>query len=384
MGKKFTIEDKIISLKVDDAYAVWFKASKKFLLLEKPAFFVLDLILKDFQVNDIIKKFSSLYKYPLVEVESFITEIAVKFNQFLESQTEQNNTLESKMVPDISESIFFSKRAYKIGEKQLNLFYGDKELEFVIHPLISHFELYKSEIKAKKYFIYRQSGNIIFQIDNEITEQFEHHETGFLKAAFLLRMLSFVHHVDYEDWMITLHASAVSFEKNAILFSAAAGKGKSTLSALLHANGFHLLSDDFLAMNVMNRKIYQVPVATTIKKGSYEVLLPHYPELENLLLEKAYTGKEVRYLPINTNLNVGNGYPVRKLVFVEYSKKKEFSFLKMDKKSAIKILLEETWIKPNLQCVTEFFNWFDETQFFSLIYSETTQAVKITKELFSK
>ena len=43
MGKTGRLSEQILFLKVEDAFAVWFGTSRKFMLLEEPAFYVLDL-----------------------------------------------------------------------------------------------------------------------------------------------------------------------------------------------------------------------------------------------------------------------------------------------------------------------------------------------------
>jgi hypothetical protein len=112
--------------------------------------------------------------------------------------------------------------------------------------------------------------------------------------------------------------------------------------------------------------------------------LPYFPQLEKVSLEKAYTGKEVRYLPINTKLESGKGFQAKKLVFVKYSVEKQFSFNKIEKKKAIKTLLEETWINPKSDHVIEFFNWFEQCEFFEMEYWNISDALNVVQELFEE
>ena len=135
-------------------------------------------------------------------------------------------------------------------------------------------------------------------------------------------------------------------------------------------------------MDIGNKHAYQLPVAMTVKSGSYDVLLPSYPELKDLSLEKAYTGKHVRYLSANKKLKPKIGYPAQKLVFVKYQKNQSFIFRKVAKKTALQKLLEETWINPSPAHVTEFFNWFKKAQFYEMSYSNYSDAKRIVSELF--
>jgi hypothetical protein len=184
--------------------------------------------------------------------------------------------------------------------------------------------------------------------------------------------------------MLTLHAAAVTDGTRAIVFPAKAGSGKSTLSALLHAHGFQLLSDDFLAMDFNHQKIYPLPVAATIKEGSMDVLSPFYPELRQIPVEHAYTGKQVRYLPVNRKFNSNEGYLAKHFVFITYLPDSPCLFNQVPKKLALQSLLEETWVNPTPSSVKEFFKWFDKTKFFELKYSETSDAIEVVSKLFTQ
>ena len=374
-------DDKIIYIEVDDALAVWFKPSQSFLILEEPAFFVLDLYLNGTSFQDIVQQFCEKYHHKQNEVIPFVKDLIFEFNKLLREPKTKSQISDSINPPKIGFKDYFSIRYYKIGELKLKISYGDKGIEFIIHPLISHFEIFKEPQKFKSYQIYKREDLFIFQVNNKITDRFHDSETGYLKAAFLLSLLSELHHVKPEHWMMSLHASAVSHGESALLFSAAAGSGKSTFAALLNANGYNILSDDFLAMNIKNKKIYQLPVAATIKSGAYPILLPYFPELEKLSLEKAYTGKHVRYLPLKGNLNSETGFSANKLVFINYQKGQSFSFKKVSKRKAFQTLLEETWVNPLPNHVKEFFNWFKETQFFEMNYSEFPDALEKVNKL---
>lgn len=383
MGKVLSINNKIIYIKVDDAYAIWFNESKSFLMIEEPAFFILQLFLENTPQEIIAEKFSIRYENPLSEVKKFVSEITQNFSNFFirKDEKEERNEFEQNGIDEIN---YFSDIIYTIGNLNIRIRYGDKELEDVIHPLISHHEA-EAELAPDHFFhIYRNSKTLYFKVNDKIIENFKSNETGFLKGAVLLKLSGILHEINHTNWMMTIHAAAVSNGKIAILFPATAGSGKSTLGALLHTNGFNLVSDDFVAMDSHHKQIYQLPVSTTIKEGSFKVLLPYFSELDNLLLEKAYTGKHVRYLPINKSLELGVGLPVNKLVFVKFKKDKPFKFEKITKKTALPRLLKETWVNPQPRHVKEFFRWFDQAQVFEMQYSNISDAIKVVQELFDE
>src|SRR5690606_1729038 len=110
-----------------------------------------------------------------------------------------------------------------------------------------------------------------------------------------------------------------------------------------------------------------------------------YPELKDMNFARAFTGKQVRYLPVHNQTEIREApYPVKALVFVSYKKSAPFLFEEVEKKDALQILLEETWVNPKAENVSRFFSWVEKTPFFRLQYSETADALEVTEKLFSQ
>jgi hypothetical protein len=382
MSKSYNLNDTIIYLKVENAYAVWFKATCKFLMIEEPAFYILKLLLKNIPIDQLANMFSHQYKIPLDETKKFILELNINFQQYLNPPRKEKTNAKPITLRQFQGDKYFSKKTYSVDNLILKIDFGEKELEDVIHPLFAHHQIDKNT-KSNYYFeIFRQSEKLFFKVNNIIVEEFNQKETGYLKAAVLLKLLGILNGVKHENWMMTVHAAAVTNGSSALVFPALAGSGKSTLATFLHAHGFSMLSDDFLAMDVINKRVYNLPVASTIKDGSVKVLSPFFPELKEIAAERAYTGKQVRYLPIQNSLKANGGFPTKKFVFITYSESKPLTFERVDKKTALQALLEETWVNPVPSVVSEFFNWFDKTQFYKLQYSNTSDALKVVNRLF--
>jgi hypothetical protein len=384
MGNISRLNEHILYLKVDDAYALWFSASRKFMMLEEPAFFVLKQIIKNKPIEEISQKCFYRYKNSIENSRQFVGDVNEITQQYI-NQDKIDIDEEIYQVGELkSETSFYSVKTYFVGQFLLRIKYGDRGLEAVIHPLISQFEVKESEIVLHEFEIFRNSEKLFFIVDNEIIETLGSEETGYLKAAVLLKLMEILYGKRKDDWMLTLHAAAVTDGTRAIVFPAKAGSGKSTLSALLHAHGFQLLSDDFLAMDFNHQKIYPLPVAATIKEGSIDVLSPFYPELRQIPVEHAYTGKQVRYLPVNRKFNPNEGYLAKHFVFITYLPDSPCLFNEVPKKLALQSLLEETWVNPTPSSVKEFFKWFDKTKFFELKYSETSDAIEVVSKLFTQ
>lgn len=384
MGKTGRLSEQILFLKVEEAFAVWFGASRKFMLLEEPAFYVLKRIIHNIAPETIAVQCFKRYKNPIENCRQFVSEIQEIILPHLNSDIQHFEEQFSPLSVTVPERNFHSVRTYFMNGLTFRIKYGDKGLEAVVHPLIFQFENDENHILFHEFEIFRNSEKLFLMVENEIAETLESGQTGFLKAAVLLKFMELCYGKRNDDWMMTLHASAVTDGNRAVIFPARAGSGKSTLSVLLNAHGFSLLSDDFIAMDFLDKKVYSLPVAATIKEGSMKVLSPFYPELAGIQAEQAYTGKQVRYLPVNKLFTPKNGYPVKHFVFISYSQGSACRFGEISKKEALRILLEETWINAKPKVVVEFFKWFDKAVFFELWYSVTSEAVAVISKLFKQ
>lgn len=182
--------------------------------------------------------------------------------------------------------------------------------------------------------------------------------------------------------MGVFHASALSNAKKAILFLGDSGNGKSTSLALLQANGYTCLADDFVPMDSAKKEVYSFPAAISIKKSSLDTLLPIYPEL-GTTAEYNFTrlNKIVRYLKPN-NTDDLNHLPCKDLVFIKYEKGSDLSFEKISKIDAFQQLVPDSWLSPKKENAQIFLDWFDSLNCYHLTYSKNEEMIKIVSKLF--
>jgi hypothetical protein len=167
----------------------------------------------------------------------------------------------------------------------------------------------------------------------------------------------------------------------AFIFSASAGSGKSTVAAILKANGPGYVSDDFIAATT-NGNVYPFPASISVKEGAMQVLSGYYPELNEKDLEKASTGKMVRYLPVNNfTESLPDGIPVAGFIFVNYKAGSGFSLAEVAKKEALQLLLQETWVNPKTSFIQAFFEWVEKTPFYKMTYSDNNKMISTIKNM---
>ena len=371
-----------MSKRIGESTAVWFASSRSFVLLEQPAWKVFDRYVNGLSKEDIINDLSVTYNIPEASSHQFVNDIIEGIIQL--SDPANSPYQQPELLPEFDEYLFpaFSEKSYQIGESFIRFRYGSEWLMHCFHPAMAHLET-GSKIVDHLFEVFEFAGLLIFRHNGKAIEAFKSENSHYLRGAVSQKLFSVLYKIADKDWMITLHSAAVSDEKSAIVFPAQAGSGKSTLSALLQANNYMVLSDDFNVINRNNGFVYRLPLAISVKEGSLKTLEPFYPELKEILPEQAVTGKVVRHLPVINNKPGENAaFPVKAFVFVKYSETGPFAFEEVDRREAIQTLLPETWVNPTPENVMQFFDWLDGISFYRLQYSANQDAMDAISRLF--
>jgi hypothetical protein len=372
-----------VSKRIGDSTAIWFASSRSFVLLEQPAWEVFDRYLNDWTAKAIFDYVSSSYNLEDEDSQKFVNEIIegiIQLNDPANLPYQQ-----PELVPEFNEYQFplFAEKFYMIGETLFRFRYGSEWLLRCFHPTMAHLET-GSQIAEHLFEVFEQDGLLIFRHNGKAIEAFKSENSHYLRGAVSQKLFSVLYEIKDEDWMITLHSAAVSDGKSAIVFPAQAGSGKSTLSAILQAQGFMVLSDDFNAVNQDNGFVYRLPLAISVKEGSLKTLEPYYPTLKEILPEQAATGKIVRHLPVTNNQpGEHTAFPVKALVFMSYAESEPFIFEEIDEREAIQLLLPETWVNPTSENVVQFFTWIEGISFYRLQYAVNQDAITAIDGLFN-
>jgi hypothetical protein len=198
-----------------------------------------------------------------------------------------------------------------------------------------------------------------------------------------MELIQKIHKKEENKWLGVFHASAVSNGKKSILFLGDSGNGKSTSLALLQANGFTCLADDFVPIDADKKEVYSFPAAISIKKNSLETLLPLYPELKNSAeYNFKRLNKIVRYLKPN-NTNFLSHLPCKDLVFIKYEKNSALKFDKIAKINAFMQLVPDSWLSPIKENAQVFLDWFDSLNCYQITYSDNNEMIASVAKIFN-
>lgn len=373
-----------IKKKIGNSYLVWFKNTNSFVQLEETAWYVFQKTLKRYKPETLAKDFAVRYGIKPENSLAYITEIRSeieKLNLPVPSNTEIEHI---PVMPADYQFNPYSIHHYRFGDKVVAFVFETRNFEYYIHPLISHLEVTAPVTEMPFFELFAFDGRIVFRHDVEVKGMWSYDETQFVKGKIFTQLINVMHDKSDADWLMTVHASAITNQKKTILFSAPPGHGKTTMAALLQSRGFKLISDDFVPIDRNSFSAWPFPIAMSVKEGSMELLTSLYPDLEEKTLNYLSPEKSVRYLASYKHLHISKAvFPIHELVFIEYNNSVDYNFDELDRIYGIKLLLDQAWIVPLPGNAELFFEWITQVTFFKLTYSDNNRALEAINILFN-
>ncbi|ARV16668.1 hypothetical protein [Polaribacter sp. SA4-12] len=363
----------------EDKTIVWFENSNEYLILENTTADILKRLSKGISIDEIAKSLSKKLDVPLGKTIDFVLDLEKRIY-------EPKNNIESEIINDYRDikapKSFEFIKYYKVNNVVFKISYlSEKELSLV-HPKFAH--LVNDDLVDFDYEfdVFINNNYIFLLVDKKLIGAWSNKNIHYFQGKFSMELIQKIHQKEEDEWMGVFHASAVSNGKKSILFLGDSGNGKSTSLALLQANGFTCLADDFVPMDIEKREVYSFPASISIKKSSLDTLLPIYPELETTA-EYNFTrlNKIVRYLKPNNN-NYFSHLPCNDLVFIKYKKDSDLICEKISKIDAFQQLIPDSWLSPKKENAQIFLDWFDSLNCYQLTYSKNEEMIKTVSKIF--
>ena len=369
----------IITKKLEDKEIVWFQEANRYLLVEQTAANIInDLYYKE-DPKSIATKLNNKIDIPI--------DIALEFIQKIKNDIVIPNTIghkveETNLSYKIPEKFSFEK-FYLINSKIFKVFFSNEFELSLIHPKIAHLEVKQHSIIDFTFQVFHYSKKTFLILDSKLIGSWSVEDIHYFQGKFSMKIIECIYEKEEKDWMGVFHASALNYNKNTLLILGDSGNGKSTSLALLQAQGFQCIADDFVPIDI-SKKIHTFPAGISIKKNSLPVLLDYYPELKNSA-EYHYSrlNKTVRYLPPK-NINYHEKNLCKALVFIKYDSKTDFEISKISSLEAFEKLVPDSWISPIPKNATTFLEWFEKLPCYQLTYSNNKKMYAAVKDIFEK
>ncbi|MDP4207539.1 MAG: hypothetical protein Q8928_01865 [Bacteroidota bacterium] len=369
------------SKQLEGKYVTWLQPNHHFLTLEEPAWFVFDQYKQGTDKEEIAQLCTERYNLLPDNSARFVSEIIDGIENLTANAADptQENLKDLSLSGHSFEA--FSTHYYLIGEKNFGFRFQSAELEYYLHPLLKHLETKIISTSPVMFELFSFDNRVILRRDNTILGNWSTNESHLTKGTAFTEIINYLYDKTRNDWMMIIHASAVTNGKKSLVFPASPGSGKSTFAAMLHANGFQLLSDDFVPIG-RTGKAYPFPAALSVKEGSVDVLSPLFPSLNQIETETSHTQKQVRYLSEGLTFEKASAAPVEGFVFVKYQPGTSYKLEEVSRLQALQLILNEAWVSPQPDNIEFFFNWLPDIPCYQLVYSDNALAMAGISQIF--
>ena len=187
------------------------------------------------------------------------------------------------------------------------------------------------------------------------------------------------------QWLGILHASAVGARGRCVVFPGAKGAGKSTLAAALVAGGAEFVADDYAPLEQASWRVWPVPYASGIKRGSWRPLRRRYPDLHARPVHQL-AGLHIRYLELGAArmAPLDRGLPVEALVFPRYEAGAALEQERMTPAEAMGGLCRaRSMLDRRPEVLAETLRWVESVPAYRLRYGDLDRAVEQVFSLLS-
>lgn len=370
---------KILFKPIEDKTIVWFAATNEYVVFENEVASILQQRISGIPLDEIALTISSNMDIPFTEIKNFIEQLEEQFlNKTLSDihkSEKETSTIEKPVRFEISET-------YLINEVVCKVAYFSKKERELVHPKFAHLVHADATLYHHLFEVFIQNNEIYFYVNGAFIGTWHPEEVHYFQGKFSMELIQKIHQKEEAKWLGVFHASAVSNGKKSILFLGDSGNGKSTSLALLQANGFTCLADDFVPIAAENTEVYSFPAAISIKKNSLQVLDSLYPTLATAEeYDYIRLNKIVRYLPPN-NTDFTTHLPCEKLVFIKYEKEAILKVKSISKLASFQQLIPDSWLSPLAENADIFLDWFEGLACYQITYSDNEKMIEKVRELF--
>ncbi|MDB4064901.1 hypothetical protein N9536_03870, partial [Flavobacteriaceae bacterium] len=331
-------------------------------------------------IQKIAKSLVDELDIPLIEVLNFVTDL----NKQLVIPNTIKHTEENSVVLEYEVPLSFAfENYYLINSKIIKVVFSTEFELSLIHPKFAHLETTATTDVDFLFEVFNNSKDTFLIVDGIFVGAWTHENIHYFQGKFCMKIIESIYQKKENEWMGVFHASAINYKEDALLILGDSGNGKSTSLALLQAQGFHCIADDFVPIDT-NHKVVAFPAGISIKPKAVDVLISEYPSLK-MAAEYYYErlNKTVRYLPPK-NINYKKKFPCKALVFIKYDTSVELKVSKISNLEAFESLVPDSWISKVSENAASFLTWFSNLPCYQLTYSNNEMMYATIKSIFEE
>jgi hypothetical protein len=274
-----------------------------------------------------------------------------------------------------------SKRTYAINDRVFSIAFQSAEIEAIIQAVLGHREC-PAATKPRSLFtvLADKSDYCLIEDGVEVARENSPHR---LRHALIYEAAKSCY-PDFE-WLIFLHAGAVSDGKRCILMPGMPGCGKSTLTAALSLDGYHYVCEDIAPITRKPWSVASVQTRICLREGGWMALKQKYPDLTAVRGGRRW-GKQLRYVLPPNSRSISTQLPVQCIIFPEYTPGAVFQFAPISSEEMLARLIQTgAWFSgpQDEDRIKELLAWIETTPGYQLRYQNSEEAMVSIRHLFS-
>jgi hypothetical protein len=178
-------------------------------------------------------------------------------------------------------------------------------------------------------------------------------------------------------YLLAIHASGLVRSGSALVLAGSSGSGKSTLAAALLAAEWEYMSDDTVLLLPQTLDCVAAPYALTLKRGSWPILRPYFPAIDQVPIHHRADAQAVRYLCPGSH-NFVKPRPVRWIGFSHHSTSGTSCMRRLEHIEGFYRLLQHCCAVPNFltaRDIQQLVQWSASIHFFEFAIASLDEAV---------
>ncbi|MCK5137736.1 MAG: hypothetical protein KAR19_18265 [Bacteroidales bacterium] len=172
----------------------------------------------------------------------------------------------------------------------------------------------RKDRSCHQFQLFRRADSLYLRTNEILIGKWSLSEEHLFMGKVFLELLNKAYHKEENDWMAVMHGSAISDGKHSIILTGDSGKGRSTTLAVILANGFIFMSDDFVPIESVTGEVYQFPTAISDKRAQWKRFnqySPHFWKQKNFITRSSIKKYDIcrPFFPKNSFIKVARLKP---------------------------------------------------------------------------
>ncbi len=207
--------------------------------------------------------------------------------------------------------------------------------------------------------------------------------TGLHRLAPAVKHLLWKQATDRYDFLFYIHAGVVGVGNRCILLPAAAGSGKSSLTAALVHRGYRYLSDEVALIEPITFHVPPMPLAVCVKSTGWDVMSRYFPHIGDLMGHQRMDGKVVRYIPPAPATIQQSAAQVSHIIFPRYDANTATEIRPIGRSVALARMMSECLACGHLDRtnVNQLIRWIGQIDCYELPFASLEDAIALVEHI---